>query len=107
MIAAGKLNKRVTIQQQTITRDSYGAETIAWTTFATVWAAVEPLRGEEYFKALQQQANTMIKVTIRYKTGVKATMRFKYGNRYLYIEDIVNFNEANESLVCMCKEAID
>ena len=47
---AGQLRHRVTIQQATETTDGFGGVTQAWATFATVWAAVEPLTGREYLQ---------------------------------------------------------
>ena len=39
---AGQLRKRVTIQSYSAPRDNFGAEEPkTWSTFATVWAAVE------------------------------------------------------------------
>jgi SPP1 family predicted phage head-tail adaptor len=41
----GKLRKRITFEQPTSTQDSYGQDIQTWEEVATVWAAVEPIRG--------------------------------------------------------------
>ena len=42
---AGKLDRRVQIQQQTATQDAFGQPQQTWTTMATVWASIDIQRG--------------------------------------------------------------
>ena len=47
----GKLRHKVTIQEYTATRDSFGAEVQAWVDKASVFAGITPVSGKEYFTA--------------------------------------------------------
>ena len=54
---AGALRHRVDIRQKAVSRNTFGEEVVTWTTYADdVWAAVEPLRGQEFI-ALRQQGS--------------------------------------------------
>ncbi|HCZ15773.1 MAG TPA: head-tail adaptor, partial [Candidatus Accumulibacter sp.] len=46
-LSAGTLRKRITLQQQSLSVDSYGQQVITWTDVATVWASLEPSVGRE------------------------------------------------------------
>lgn len=100
----GKLNKRITIQTISITRDTDGAELKGWTDFASVWASIQPLTGKEYFDASQSIDNVVnSKITIRYRAGIKPDMRIMYNGVVYEITSIINPNENNQYLLLMCK----
>ena len=42
---AGALRNRITIQEKSVVRDTYGAETITWVEHCQAWASMEPLSG--------------------------------------------------------------
>jgi hypothetical protein len=50
-----KLDKRVAIQSATQSTDGQGGFTETWTTDATVWAWIRPVKGFEKFQAMQTQ----------------------------------------------------
>lgn len=79
MMQAGKLKRRITIQQKTITKDSSGIITETWADFVTLWASREPLaaRWGEFFGAAAINAQDTIKYTVRYLSGktIKPDMR--------------------------------
>lgn len=103
---AGRLREQVTIQQQSVSRDEYGAEVIAWADVATVWASVLPRASGERFVtgAVQVQAEISHAVRIRYRTGLTAKMRLLWESRYLYIETIADPEGRTRELVLMCRE---
>jgi len=101
---AGSLRHRVTIQHLTITQGSAGEVIEGWSDVATVYAAVEPLSGREYWQAQQLAAETSIRVRIRYRTGLDTTMRVIYGTRTLEILSIVDPEERHAELQLMCRE---
>lgn len=107
MITAGMLNKRVTIQQLAAAspaQDEYGEPQASWTTFAEVWAAVEPIQGREFWAQQQVQSEVNTRVRIRYRSGVTELMRVLYGSRVLVIQAIIDPKEAHEELQLMCAE---
>jgi SPP1 family predicted phage head-tail adaptor len=105
MIGAGERNKQIAIQEKAISTDSIGNQTETWHTIATVWAAIQPLSGREYWAARQVNAETTTKVTILYRRGVTAEHRILYGSRVFELTaPPINTSEANAELVLLAKE---
>lgn len=101
----GQLRHRVTIQQQIFTEDMVTGENKSnWQDVATVWAAVEPLKGREYFKTMEVHSEISTRVRIRYCSGISSDMRLVYGNRTLYIESVIDPDERHWELQLMCVE---
>ena len=61
----GRLRERVRIERETRTPDGGGGFTVSWLTVAVRWAAVEPLKGLERLQAMQLEASTLYRVTLR------------------------------------------
>jgi len=101
---AGKLNKRVQLQEPAETQNSTGEEIQSYSTYTTVWASIEPLQGRELEHAQQISAEVSHRVKIRYNANVAAKDRVIYGSRTLEIEAVLNPEERNEELILMCKE---
>lgn len=73
---AGRLRRRVTIQQPVDTQNEIGEPITVWRTFAeNVPAAIEPLSGREYFAAQQEQGDVSTRIRIRWRPGVTEVMR--------------------------------
>lgn len=107
MLAAGKLNKRVTIQKKSVTRAANGEEVVTWVTHLIVWAAIAPIRGREFFAAAQLQGAVDYRVTIRYNASVTRDMRILFGATVLdIVSEPINVNSRNESLELMCVSGI-
>jgi SPP1 family predicted phage head-tail adaptor len=87
---AGPLDRFITIQNRTITRNAQGADLEAWGTFAQVWASKKDYRGEEFFSAQKENAQIETMWRIRYLTGLKSEMRISYDGK-LY--DILQISE--------------
>lgn len=102
-LAAGRLNKRVTLQTLSTTGDGGGGSVETWADTATVWASVEPLRGSERFEAQQTASRLSHKVTIRHR-AVTPQQRVKFGTRYFKIEAVINPKERGELLELLCEE---
>ena len=78
---AGKLRQRVTIQDKSVSQNTYGEEVITYVDWATVWAAVEPLRGREFLEGRQITAEVSTRIRIRYRSGISPEMRVKFGSK--------------------------
>lgn len=83
----GKLDRKITIQERTTTKDAYNQDVITWSTFAEVWAEVKEYVGSEGFQANQLTVNRVDIFTIRYKE-VSETMRILYNERFYDIRSI-------------------
>lgn len=72
---AGRLDRRIRIEQRTVTRAEDGSEVSTWTLFAVVWAQALPSRGNERHAAGAEQADRDMRFRIRWRPGVSAAMR--------------------------------
>ena len=103
----GQLRHRLEIQEQRFVRDEWGNQVSEWLTVATAWAAIEPIRGEEYWAAGAQQGETIHRVTMRYVPGVTPEHRLLFGDRILEIESTLNLEERSRLLELLCKERLN
>lgn len=87
-LAAGTLDRRITIQRRTTTEDPlYGTPVETWSDFATVWANVQdmlPSRGEAIADGLSV-GRRPCRIRIRYRADVTSDMRVRFGTRTLRI----------------------
>lgn len=107
MLRAGVLNKRVTIQQLVAgsPQQNSGGETDEdWADVATVYAAIEPLRGRELIAAQSTASEVTGQIRIRYRSGVTPKMRCVFGTRYYDILAVVDGREMNEEMVLYVRE---
>ncbi|WP_434632010.1 phage head closure protein [Thermoanaerobacterium thermosaccharolyticum] len=103
---AGKLRHRATIQQLVNIDDGAGGSIETWQDIVTVWAAIEPLRGNERYTAQQVQSTLSRKVTIRYREGIKSQMRLTYKGRIFDIVSAIDIKELHQWLELLCSEVV-
>ncbi len=103
---AGDLDQRVTLESYTTTQDDWGQPIEGWTTFATVWAAVEPLRGREFIAAQAMTSELSARIRIRYRPGITGTMRVKHGSDTYGIEAVIHVKTGRQEVQLMCKKTI-
>lgn len=101
---AGNLRHRITIQKPGMTRNAYNQPVDTWDTVATVWAAVEPLRGREFYAAQQINAEATVRVRIRYRADVERGMRILVGNKILEILYVIQPELRKRELEILCRE---
>ena len=82
-----------------------GGQTVTYATESVVWAALWPVSASEMAKGSTPTMEITHRIRIRYLSGLLATWRIKYGERYFNIVSIVNPNEANEVLDILAKES--
>lgn len=87
-ISAGRLNRRISIQQRSTSQDSLGQPVETWTEVAEVWADCRSTNGLSFIKEsmVADATSTMARYSfrIRYRTGLNESMRVVY--------DSVNYN---------------
>ena len=105
-LEAGALRHRITLQSATDTPDGGGGFTTVWTDVATVWAAIEPLKGREQLHAAQLETPVTHRVTLRYRAGVTPKMRVKFGTRVFNIRAVIDAEERHRTLELMCEEGV-
>ena len=101
---SGELRHRVTLERTSDSSD--WGRTGAWSTFATVWAKVEPMSGREYQEGRVDRGELTHVVTIRYLAGVRPDMRVNFEGRYLKIVAPRNLEERNRWLELDCNEEV-
>ena len=104
---AGRLRHQVIIQSRTAAspqRTPSGAPDEAWADLYTVWAAIEPLRGKEFMESQAVNSAVATRIRIRYRSGIDATMRVKFGTTIYSIEAVINLEERNRELQLMCSQ---
>ena len=108
---SGPLRHRVTIQRRVESQGATGEVTWTWADHATVWAAIEPLMGREYFAAAQVQQENNVRIRMRYREDLHQTMRIRHGDdsgsptRFVLYEilSIASPREESRESVLMCK----
>lgn len=103
---SGALRHHITIQQKTVTRDSYGAEVVTWSTFATPWADIQPLNGRELIAAQATQSEVTGKIIMRYLAGVLPAMRISYEGKYYDIKAAIDPGLQHRELQLLISEGL-
>ena len=103
---AGWLRHRLVIQSKSYTPNAYGEPVETWTTTATVWGSVEPLRGTDYLTGRTIAEVVTTKIRIRYRSGIAPEMRVTWDGHTYDIESVVEVKTQKRELELMCSEAI-
>lgn len=100
-LPAGKLTKRLTIQQATETRDGFGDPVPTWSTYATRWAAIEYTGSGESLEAGSRRTELRAVIRMRYDTttaAITAKMRGLLGSVVFDFMPPENVNQRNEEI---------
>lgn len=99
----GRLDQRVLIERMSYEQDEIGGVIYIWTPIATVWAAVEPLNGREFFAASTTLAEVTTRIRVRYRPDFSVTDRITHEGTQHDITAIINPRSGDRELVLMCK----
>lgn len=77
-LAAGTLNRRISLERKVETPTGTGGTTIDWVPFATVWANVRYLNGSETVRADFPVSVAKASIRIRLRDDVDPTCRAVY-----------------------------
>lgn len=102
---AGRLRRRIVIKQPVEARNGFGDVITTWSTVATVWGSVEPLRGREYMLGQQVQAETTVRIRMRYRSDVLPSWRVVEGAHVYDIKDIV-YDPRRREMDLMCADTV-
>ena len=100
------LDKQITLQGKTLTRDSFGGETITYTDLDTIWANIRTVSGREFYLAKTVNSEHTFEITIRYRTDTSTLRRVKYLDRYFDIEFVIDREMSRIWLTLICIEVI-
>lgn len=99
-----RLNKRVVIQRQVTRENSMREKERVWEDYLTLWAAVEPLRGQESFVAQRSEVSVTTRIRIRYREDIDRTMMVLYNGILFEIMYIIPPEFNKRELQLMCRE---
>ena len=106
---AGRLRHRLTLRKP-VYGDDWGEVPTRWIDVATVWGAVEPVRGQEYTQLRSSGADETGKIVIRYRSDVHPEMRVAMDGspeeRVYDIKDVIDPDERHRELQLMVKEFV-
>lgn len=106
ILDSSHLNRRITLQQRSASKDSFGQESTNWTDYLTCWARIEPLSGRELIAAQAQQAETTHEIVIRYRPGIVPAMRAVYQGRIFNVLSVIDPEMAHAALQLQCSEGL-
>lgn len=101
---AGNLRHRITLQRPAGGDKSDPNGATEWEDWCTVNASVLPLRGRELWEAQAAQSTIDHRVILRWREGVKRSMRIRLGSRIFEVLYIIDQGERHEWLQLMCRE---
>lgn len=105
---ASRLRTRLTLQQPVLNPDGGGGAVRTWQDVAEVWAEVLPLESlsaqSEVLQGDALRARVTHRVTIRYRDGVGAGMRFLLNGRALDILTVRRPEEQRKMLEIIASE---
>lgn len=105
-ITASKMDKRITYQEQVLTRNDFGEEIISYEDFGTIWASIEPFKGEEKWGSDQREARITHRIRHLYIAGLSPIMEITFGSRTFEIEAIRNIDERNFEMEVLAIERV-
>jgi len=102
----GDMRERVELQSVARTRDSVGGLVETWTTYATVWASVQPMSQRESFYRQQTNASAAWKVSIRYRPDVVTKHRVKWRSHTFEVRGVNNSDVRRRFIEMACDEIV-
>src|SRR5918911_953304 len=97
-----QLRHRIIIQSLEVAADELGGGTETWTDFATCWAHVRPLQGNERYQAQQAHAETSVAIELRYRDDINTRQRVVFRGQELGILAVINENTLDKRLILLC-----
>jgi SPP1 family predicted phage head-tail adaptor len=100
----GELRRRAVLETPGGSPDGAGGLEEIWSAVATLWAAIEPLTGDERFAGDRMSGHVSHRITIRHRNGVEPKMRFRLGSRLFEIRAVIDRDERRRFLDCLVVE---
>lgn len=91
----GKLDRSITIQSYTESKNSYGEAEKTWATHSTVWAEIMDDTGNVTVTDGQTIASEIVRFRIRYDSAVNTKMRISYNSNYYSIRQVIEEGRGN------------
>ena len=102
----GALRTELSLQAATLSDDGLGGHAITWQEVAPVFGLIEPVAQANRFGAGQTREENTHRITIRYRGGVAAGMRFVGQARVFDILTVHDPDESGRYLACRVRETM-
>ena len=103
-IDPGRFRRELTLSRLVPVPDGAGGYTESWTDEATLFAALEPVAERSVRAGQQALEHVTHRVTMRFRAGVEAGMRFTAGARTFDIVTVHDPDESGRYLVATVRE---
>lgn len=100
----GALRSELSLQQNVPTPDGMGGHVETWSEIATVFAKIEPVSAASFFGPDQTVESVTHRITLRWRSGVAAGMRFAKNGRNFDIVTVHDPDDSRRYLVCRARE---
>jgi SPP1 family predicted phage head-tail adaptor len=85
---AGRLDRRILIQNKAAMRNARGEEIVGWVDLVTTWAGVKVVGGGEEFRTDQRANRQRTQFTIRWRPDLAPTCRVIYEGQSYEITNV-------------------
>ena len=103
----GQRNRRVFIDAPTVGKDTYGQASKGWTQVRETWAYINTLSGGEALRAQAIVPEASAEIEIRYRPGLTAGMRVRYGAQMYDIGAVIDVEMRHETLRLICTTGLN
>jgi SPP1 family predicted phage head-tail adaptor len=105
-VCSGDFRTLVLVQDEDLTDDGYGGQTVAFTTIAEPFAKVVSKRGGEGFGSSSRRSTATYEMTMRYNPEITAKMRVTWKGKTGTITEVDNLEERDVYTVLTVEENI-
>jgi SPP1 family predicted phage head-tail adaptor len=98
------LRHRLVLEELQREADEGGGFIETWVAVGELSADIRPVSGGESVEADRVAGRVTHELTLRYRAGVTPAMRFRKGARLFHIASVINMDERNAWLKCLCEE---
>jgi len=102
----GRRNRRLEVLTRTEVDTELGEQEVSWSVFATVWASVSPLRGQQVMEAGAVEARMSHRILIRYLVGLTPKHRLRLGSRLFEIHSASDMFDGHRYHDIMAEELV-
>jgi SPP1 family predicted phage head-tail adaptor len=103
-VRAGRLRHRASFERATQTTNTFGEPVQAWEVLSIDYVAIEPLKGNEKFSAMQVQTDIDTRIIARWHKKLKdlnTRDRVVFGEIVYDIKEVLNIDQRNRELHIM------
>jgi SPP1 family predicted phage head-tail adaptor len=98
------LRHRLSLEELQREEDEGGGFTESWVEVSELSADLRPIGGSEGVEADRLAGRVTHEIVLRYRPGVQPAMRFRKEARLFHIVAVINVEERNAWLKCLCEE---